>query len=131
MLTAAFLAAAMAWVINSLVLVKLGSKGISFITPGVEEIAKTGAAVTIGAAILWTHTVFGIIEAAVEIRRRGNRGIIAAWLAIAAHSLFGLIATWAYNRGGFIASILLAYLVHATWNWGVIYYSGQTASRLD
>ncbi|MDO7788049.1 hypothetical protein [Desulforamulus aquiferis] len=130
-LTAAFLAAGITWFFNSLVINKLGDRGISFVTPAIEEIAKTGVAIGLGAAIVWTHLAFGLVEAVVEIRRRGIRGLSAGWAALAGHSLFGLIASWVYMRRGFLWAVLITYLIHAAWNWGIIYYSNRNRSRLD
>lgn len=131
LLPAAVLAAAISWLANSYILPKLGNRGIEFVTPVAEELAKTGSALFLGAAILWTHTIFGLIEALVELYRRGAGGIAAAWLALAAHSLFGLITALVYSGYGFLTALLLASTAHIAWNWSVVYLSNFRKPRLD
>ncbi|WP_073239746.1 hypothetical protein [Desulforamulus putei] len=129
-LVASFLAAGTAWVMNGQILPAMGNRGIICLTPLAEEAAKTLWAVLLGAPILWTHAGFGVAEALVELRRRGARGVMAGWTALAAHSLFGFITVRLYSERGLFPALLLAYLTHAAWNLAVIYYSGRARTRL-
>ncbi|WP_003540681.1 type II CAAX prenyl endopeptidase Rce1 family protein [Desulfotomaculum nigrificans] len=127
-LLAALLASGASWVANGTVVPKTGSRGIAYLTPLLEETAKTLAAAALGAALLWTHVVFGLMEALLELRRRGVRGLPAGWSALAAHSLFGLITAWIYGRSGVLAALAAAYLAHAAWNMAVVAYAARKAN---
>jgi len=122
-LLAGLLAAGGAWAANGLLVPAAGAKGIAFLTPLLEETAKTAVALALRASILWTHVVFGLIEALVELRRRGLKGLSAGWLGLASHSVFGLITSWFYSRNGFLPALAPAYLAHAAWNMAVIVHS--------
>lgn len=118
------MAAATSWLLNGKILPALGSRGIAFVTPLAEEVAKTLWAVAFGAALVWTHLGFGLLEGLLEIKRRGARGIAAGWTALVAHSLFGIITYSIYRSWGLLPALAAAYLVHATWNMAVVYFGG-------
>lgn len=130
-LVAALLAAGVAWVVNGLMIPALGNRGISFLTPLVEETAKTLAAIGVGGNLLWTHVAFGFIEALLEIRRRGAGGLVVGWFALAGHSIFGLITLWLYSRYGLLPALLTVYMIHASWNMGVVAHRRRSKGRLD
>ncbi|AEG58479.1 hypothetical protein [Desulforamulus ruminis] len=119
-LAAALLAAGLAWLANGLILPAAGNRGIALLTPLVEETVKTLTAVILETSILWTHVFFGLLEALVEIIRRGVAGLAPGCAALAAHSLFGLLTVWIYGQFGLVPSLALAYLAHAAWNGVVV-----------
>ncbi|MEG6520654.1 hypothetical protein [Desulfotomaculum sp. 1211_IL3151] len=126
-IAASLLAAGVSWVINGWVINSLGGRGIAFLTPLVEEMAKTLGAVLLGAALVYTHIGFGVVEALVEMKRRGARGVGAAGMAVAAHGLFGLLTARVYAVSNLLAALFVTYLVHTAWNWFILYYSKQTS----
>ncbi len=129
-LAATILAAGTAWAVNGRILPATGNKGITYLTPLAEEAAKTLWAVFLGAPVLWTHAGFGMVEALVELWRRGARGVVAGWTALVAHSLFGFITARVYRGPGLLSALLVATLTHTAWNLAVVYYSGRAKSRL-
>lgn len=126
MLTLVAISAAVtvAWFVNGLIRPSMGNRGIVFLTPLVEETAKTLGAIILGVPLLWTHVGFGTAEGLLELKRRGTRGIVAGWSALAAHSLFGWLTAWVYTRKGLLVAILFAYLIHVLWNMLIIYGQG-------
>lgn len=130
-LAASLLAAGAAWVTNGLVIPAIGRRGIAFLTPLVEELAKTLTAISLGAALLWTHVLFGVLEALVEIKRRGTKGLAPGGAALVSHSIFGLLTAGLYGRGGILPALAVTYLAHATWNGAVVACNSHRKSRLD
>ncbi|MCL5290147.1 MAG: hypothetical protein ACOY35_07985 [Bacillota bacterium] len=129
-LAASLLAAGTAWAVNGRILPFAGNKGITYLTPLAEELAKTLWALLLGAPILWTHVGFGFVEAFVELRRRGAGGVVAGWTALAAHTLFGYITVRIVSDRGFLAALLAATLAHTAWNLAVVYYSQRAKTHL-
>ncbi|GAB6179114.1 hypothetical protein JCM14036_04330 [Desulfotomaculum defluvii] len=123
---ATLLAAVTSWVINGWVLNFLGNRGIAFLTPLVEETAKTFWAILLKTSLVYTHIGFGLVEALVELKRRGVKGVWAACTAIIAHSLFGLLTVRVYSASNLLVALIVTYLVHTIWNWFIVYYSKQT-----
>lgn len=130
MLTLVAISAAVgtAWFVNGLIRSSMGNRGIVFLTPLVEEAAKTLGAIGLGVPLFWTHVGFGIAEGLLEIKRRGSRGIVAGWSALAAHSFFGWLTAWVYLHKGLLTAILFAYFIHVLWNMLIVY--GQELVRL-
>ncbi len=126
-LPATLLAGGTSWLLNGKIRTASGNqgKGLVFLTPLIEEAAKSLWAVTLGASLVWTHLGFGLLEGALEIKRRGSRGIAAGWVALAAHSLFGIITYSVIRSWGLFPALAVAYLSHAAWNRVVIYYSDR------
>ncbi|CCO08623.1 hypothetical protein [Desulforamulus hydrothermalis] len=127
--TAAALAAGTAWLFNGRILYHLGHRGLGWVTPLVEEAAKTLWAVILEAPILWTHIGFGVIEALVEVRRRGAGGLSAGGAALTAHGLFGLVTVLISSITGLWPAVALAYLAHAAWNLAIIYAARRLTER--
>lgn len=126
-IAAPLLAAAMSWLINGWIINSIGGRGIAFLTPLVEETAKTLGAVVLKTSLVYTHIGFGLVEALVEIKRRGVRGLWAAGVAVVAHGLFGLLTARVYAGSNLLVALFVTYLVHTAWNWFIIYYSKQTS----
>ena len=91
--------------------------------PLLEEVAKTMVAHILGASILYTHLVFGMTEAVLDWRGKDS-GIAAAFSALAAHSVFGLLTMAVTKSTGVLgAGIVAAFLAHATWNAVMLFRS--------
>ncbi|MHB0884389.1 MAG: hypothetical protein ACYC6V_08105 [Bacillota bacterium] len=94
---------------------------VAALVPLVEETAKTGAALIIGAPILATHVVFGLIEAGYDVSKRSPFGLLAGFVGLVGHLGFGLTAGWVYGRfGSGPAAVAAATLVHIFFNAAII-----------
>lgn len=110
-------AAAIAWVTNRLALKVFGPPVIICIVPIVEELAKTGLALLFKSSIIWTHSVFGLIEGLYDLFYTQKTGLAAGLTSITGHLLYGLITAWAFSRSGQVAvAVMSGYLAHMIWN---------------
>lgn len=98
-----------------------GRTAVAVLVPLVEETAKTGSALVIGAPILATHVVFGLIEAAYDIIKPSRFGLLAGFVGLVGHLAFGLTAGLVYGcyRSG-PATVAAATLVHTVFNAVVV-----------
>ncbi|MBU2700694.1 hypothetical protein Ga0466249_001799 [Sporomusaceae bacterium BoRhaA] len=99
---------------NKLVVITLG--------PIIEEMSKSYLAWYLGAAIVLTHVIFGVIEGGYDLvsSRYGVQGCI---LSIGGHSLFGIVTVIFYEISGLVSvGILMASLCHIGYNIWVIYH---------
>lgn len=118
---AGIVGAALSYLLNKLVLARWGKKGIMLVVPLVEEVSKTLGAYSLGASLLATHFIFGIIEGGYDLATSSKSiGKLAALASIFSHSLFGMGTWWAYGYSASLpASILVGWLLHSAWNWYV------------
>ncbi len=124
-LAAGLLAAAAAFAANRLFFRAAGKPAMIGLVPLTEEVAKTMIAFWLGAAVIYTHLVFGLTEAILDWR--GDKSLSAAALAIAAHGSFGLVtAVVIRNTGTLGMAILSAYIFHSCWNMAMLF---RTAKR--
>ncbi len=94
---------------------------VAALVPLVEEAAKTGAALVIGAPILATHVVFGLIEAGYDIIKPSRFGLLAGFVGLVGHLAFGLMAGLVYGRlGSGPAAVAAATLAHIFFNAVII-----------
>lgn len=119
------LMAAMSFQLNSY-LMKHWNK-LVFITlgPVIEEMSKSYLAWYLGASIVLTHVIFGVIEGGYDLvsSRYGVQGCI---LSIGGHSLFGIVTAVFYDVSGFVSvGIILASILHIGYNLWVIYHFNQ------
>ncbi len=120
---AGLLAAAVSWLSNS-IFVGLAAcgKAVVYLAPAVEESAKTGLAVLLGAPIWLTHLTFGFLEALWDITGGGKRGIYAGLAGLAGHLFFGLAAFFIFQATGFFWLALAGgYVLHLSWNAFVVF----------
>lgn len=119
---AAGLAAAFVALIGNRLAVRGGDRvAVAVLVPLVEEVAKTGAALAVGAPIVATHVVFGLIEAGYDIIKPSRVGLLAGLVGLAGHFTFGLAAGLVYGRyGSGPAAIAAATLAHVFFNAIVI-----------
>jgi len=114
---AGLLAAGTAWLGNCAVISLMRAKGMIYLTPAVEESAKTGFAVWLGAPVWLTHLMFGALEAVWDIPGNGRKGICAGMASLAGHAIFGLMAVFLWKNTGFLWLALLgSYFLHMAWN---------------
>ena len=94
---------------------------VAILVPLVEESAKTGAALIIGAPILATHITFGLIEAGYDVIKPSRFGLLAGFVGLAGHLAFGLTAGSVYGRlGSGPAAVAAATLLHVFFNAFII-----------
>lgn len=113
----ACLMAALSFLVNKLLLRYIGPEVVLTGGPVVEEIAKTWLSWLLGADILLTHFVFGLLEGGYDWLTAGQGAGKAAALSIAGHTLFGVITVSLLALTGSIWLALAAAIVaHASWN---------------
>lgn len=120
-IAAGILAAAVSWVGNRAVLKVIGTRVIVVSAPFVEEAAKTGAALAMGASLVLTHGVFGLIEGIYDAWGSGLRGISAGLISLVGHTLYGYITYLIWQHlAGFGIALAGGYMVHLLWNFTVM-----------
>lgn len=116
-LWAGIIAAVAAWQINKIIIKYWGDRGTIWITPGVEELLKTGASLILGADLIFTHGFFGFIEAVYDLKTSRKKGRSAALASLLGHLAFGTAA----NAGlvfyqSVWAAIIYGTMGHMAWN---------------
>jgi len=125
-LAAGLLAAAVAYVANRFFYRLMGNTVLLGPVPIVEEVCKTMSAALLGAAVFYTHLVFGLIEALLDWRGQ-KKGVLPACYGLIAHGAFGLITVAATQKTGMlIQGIFTAVIFHILWNMVMTY---RTAKR--
>ena len=123
---AGVLAAAISWLGNRAALRVIGAKVIVATAPLVEEAAKTGAALTLGAPLVLTHSIFGLIEGVYDAWGSGIRGICAGLVSLAGHTVYGYITYLIWqHRPGLGWALVGGYIVHLLWNLTVMKFVVQ------
>lgn len=108
-------AAILSFVLNRFYLSKLGARGVIYLIPLGEEVFKTGLAYYVGADLITTHLVFGVLEAGFDFL---DSNYLAALLAIVTHLLLGILTFYSLLvNNNLIAAIMIAILVHTAWNY--------------
>ncbi|MBO8127089.1 MAG: hypothetical protein H0Z38_07625 [Firmicutes bacterium] len=87
-------------------------------SPLAEEVAKTVAAVTIGAPLVTVHLLFGIAEVFWDLGAGGK--VLPALSSVLLHGLLGVVTfqVW-YWTGTWLAGLLAAAAGHYLWNLGL------------
>lgn len=115
---AGLLAAGIAWVSNRFVVKFLGEKAIIRVIPWWEETLKTGIALFSGASLLFTHGVFGLVEAFYDYFTAPSWGVLAGFLSMLSHWFYGFITLFVYKQtSSWLGGILCASLLHVFWNY--------------
>lgn len=113
----AVLAAASSFTVNRLLIYGVGNSTVFTLSPLVEELSKTLLAVAVGANVLITHCLFGLIEAVYDWRQAAANGHRAALASIIGHSLFGWLTVVAIDLvGEVIVGLAAGIAAHLTWN---------------
>jgi len=100
----------------------MGNNAIFIVVPAIEEISKTLGAFFLGANILFTHMVFGAIEALYDGINSSKKIAMAASMAsIATHTALGIISYYAFELTGNIGiAIVVSTLLHFTYNYFIV-----------
>lgn len=97
-----------------------GPKVITTVVPPLEEVLKSGVANILGVSILYTHVVFGALEAIYDLvfsPKPEKTGIVAGTVALGGHTLFGYVTVAVFSYTGvFWLGVVLGSIVHLAWN---------------
>lgn len=113
------LMASLSFLLNKLLLRYVGNQVVITYSPIIEEVAKTLCSYYLGGDIWLTHVIFGILEAIYDwfSSDTNSKGVLAAVLSIAGHSLFGAVTLSIFDISGSIfGGIFIAICVHVAWN---------------
>lgn len=118
---AGLLAAGVAWFFNIMAVRLWGERAVIFLIPFLEELIKTVSALVFGASLLWTHGIFGLVEAVHDYIFSRRYGLLAGLSGIFAHWFFGGITHFLYHvTSAWIVSIAGAAVIHVIWNLLVV-----------
>lgn len=115
--------AGFSFLLNTLLLRYFGNQVIISYSPILEELAKTLFSYYLGADILLTHIVFGVLEGGYDWlnKKSEDRGLLAAFLSIIGHGLFGgLTVGIFYVSGSIFLGIVIAVCGHLIWNMTLV-----------
>jgi len=119
--TIACLMAALSFLVNKTLLKYVGPKVIFTYGPAVEETAKTLLAWYLGADILATHIIFGLVEGGYDWLTGSRNGLKAAAGSVAGHTLFGVITVMMFGFTGAVwLAVSGAIAAHVVWNMVII-----------
>ncbi|HAK74710.1 MAG TPA: hypothetical protein DCP36_16290 [Sporomusaceae bacterium] len=119
--TIACLMAALSFLINKTLLKYVGPKVVLTYGPAVEEAAKTLLAWYLGADILATHIMFGLLGSGYDWLTSGLNGTKAAVCSVAGHTLFGVITVGMIDLTGSVwLAVSGAIVTHVIWNTVII-----------
>ena len=108
-------AAVLSFIANRFLFAQLGSEGVVYLIPLGEEIFKTGIAYYLGANLISTHLVFGILEAGLDFVYSNS---LAALLAVITHLLLGIVTFYSLLlNNNLTVAIMIAIVVHTAWNF--------------
>ena len=112
---AGILAAFLALIINPFSFKHFGQKAIGQLIPLTEEVLKTGLAWLLGANLLGTHSVFGIIEFFWDLFQPGRGQWLPGFTGFLSHLFFGFITQWIYQM---TTNLLLGMIVGTAFHVG-------------
>lgn len=112
------MAAAAAYILNRIIIAKVGNKGMVTLIPIVEESLKSLAAVLLGASLISSHLIFGAVEASCEIAgAKSFKGAVGGLSSFAAHGFLGLVTTAGFElTNSLTLGIGAAAVLHSLWN---------------
>jgi hypothetical protein len=118
---AGFLAAGAAWVMNRFVVQYLGETAIIWVIPWLEEGIKTGVAIFSGAALVFTHGVFGLVEGVHDYLASPRWGMLAGFLSVVSHWFYGWVTVVFYERtSSWLVGLFCAGILHVFWNYVMV-----------
>ncbi len=118
---AGLVAALFSFIANKLALQSYGPLVVVWAVPLLEEVAKTLPAFLLGAPLLLTHGVFGLVEAFHDHASRPGQSVLPAVLSVAGHLAFGGLTQVVYTATGVLGyGIAAGVAVHGLWNLSII-----------
>lgn len=124
----AVLTSTLAFVLNKFLLARIGPLVVVTWGPVMEEAVKTLPAYSLGADVLLTHVLFGLIEAGYDALT-ARHGWLAAVASLAGHSVFGAITVLLTAGVGVVAGLAAAMLAHLAWNRVAVLGGGPVRRR--
>jgi len=119
---AGILSAIFSYILNKVMLSKLGERALIALIPFIEEMAKTTTAIIFKSSIVGVHITFGVIEGIYDYIFSSKK--IGKWAALASlisHSFFGGITYVVFERANsIILGILVSWILHSAWNWFIM-----------
>ncbi|MDR5659187.1 hypothetical protein RH915_06765 [Serpentinicella sp. ANB-PHB4] len=118
-LIAGIFSAGFSYILNKLMLTKLGDRALIVLIPFIEEMAKSTAAIVLKTNFIGVHFVFGCIEGIYDyIYSNKKIGKWAALASVISHTFFGSVTFLIYTTTQrALLGILVAWIFHSTWNW--------------
>lgn len=117
----AVLMAALSFLLNRATLKYVGVQAVITWGPALEETAKTLPAFYLGADVLLTHVLFGVIEGGYDWRTSPRHGPAAALLSVAGHGLFGAVTMGVIHlTGSLVLALGAGTATHIAWNAALI-----------
>ncbi len=118
---AGLIAALLSYFANKLALKSFGKSVIIALVPFIEEVAKTMTAFFMGVPIIFTHGVFGLVEAVYDYKTESNPSLGPSLLSLVGHLIFGGVTSLIYVTTGVLGYGLIAgIMTHAFWNLGIV-----------
>ncbi|MTI83325.1 MAG: hypothetical protein FH756_05330 [Firmicutes bacterium] len=123
-------ASGLSWILNGLLVDKVGRWWVVVFGPGMEELSKTGIALFLGTNIFLSHLTFGVVEAVRDITGGQPGSWLAGLVSFISHSVFGFMATLSYQKtGSFLFAVIIPLIFHFLWNGVVLMRTGLTGHR--
>ncbi|MBM7557206.1 hypothetical protein [Halanaerobacter jeridensis] len=114
---AGLIASMLAFLFNRFLFSKLGDWTIVYLVPIGEEIFKSGFAYYLGANLVMTHLIFGVLEAGFDFFHSNKLAVV---LAVLTHLLLGSLTFYCWtSSNNLIIAIVIAALVHTVWNYSI------------
>ncbi|MGM0501103.1 MAG: hypothetical protein ACQERJ_01115 [Bacillota bacterium] len=111
---AGLIAAAISFVCNRYLVIKLGNYAVVYLIPPAEEVIKTSAYYFIGGNLVQVHFFFGIIEAGFDYQNSKP----AAFLAVITHLSFGGLTFYCWQLiNDLMLAVVITISVHLAWNY--------------
>ena len=117
-LLAGITASLFSFIINNRVISCFGDKAVVLYIPIIEEFSKTYFAFAINGNIIFSHMVFGTVEAIYDLYNSPRKySLTASMLSLLSHTVLGVIAFYAIKlSGSLMFSVLLSVIIHSLWN---------------
>lgn len=113
-LVAALLAAGIALIGERLLFYR--PRALAFWGALIEEVAKTSGASFLGAPLVSTHIVFGLLELVGDSLIK--RSVVGGLVSLISHGVYGWITCLVWEYSGLLAlAVGVATLVHCWWNY--------------
>lgn len=114
---AGIIAAGAAYVINIVMSRFTPRYSVTLIAPFIEEFLKTYIAISIGAGVVLSHTVFGVAEGIYDYFNTSKKvNARSAALSVVTHGVFGYITSKLSTFSGIIYAVIIVAFIHSLWN---------------
>jgi len=115
---AGLFAAGTAYILNRILINKLGNIAMVIIIPILEEMLKSFIPALLGASLFFSHATFGTVEAVYEIyTTRNTKAVFGGIISFIFHLLLGALTLLFMDiTGSLILSVFAAAVIHSIWN---------------